>query len=144
MSEAAGVSSARAASMREVLPSTTKKRARGTPEGSVGERVVAYTPAKARVDADVLELEPEGPPGNRAEVEIAPLEQLWVRGPDVSGRGRRLRADQQLAPAEVALELGPELPASCRGLSGGGEQTKGHQSERESHHGGNLPTPSGA
>src|SRR5207249_4158130 len=78
---------------------------------SVAVRFVPDLPAEARVDADVLELQPEGPPGPRAEVEIATLEQLWPRSPGVSGRGLRLRADQQLAPAEVALELGPEPPA---------------------------------
>src|SRR5213593_180203 len=126
-----------------VLPFNPKKavdareremRVGGPPHGSVAVRLVPDPAAEARVHADVLELEPEGPAWQRPVVEVATLEELWPQRAAVGGRGRRLRADQQLAPAEVALELGPEPPASRRGSSRGAEQDKGHQDERESHH----------
>src|SRR5713101_7054155 len=51
--------------------------ARGAPDGSVAVRLVPDPAAEARVHADVLELEPEGPPWRRPVVEVATLEELW-------------------------------------------------------------------
>src|SRR5438876_319465 len=91
---------------------------------SVAVRLVPDPAAEARVHADVLELEPEGPAWQRPVVEVATLEELWPQRAAVGGRGRRLRADQQLAPAEVALEprrlaggSGPSSSATSAGAS---------------------------
>ncbi len=103
---------------------------------SVAVDLVAEFPAEAWVRADILKFEPKGPRGQRAVIKepVAPLEQL---PPEGSGAGRLwhpLRADRQLAPAEVALDLRPEPPAGCRGLRRQTEQAEGHQSEQESLH----------
>src|SRR5438132_9196286 len=88
---------------------------------SVAVRLVPDPPAEARVHADVLQLEPEGPPWQRPVVDVATLEELCPKRAGVGGRGLRLRPDQQLASAEVALELGPEPPARRRGCGSGTE-----------------------
>src|SRR5947199_9676926 len=91
-----------------VLPFNPKKaldarekemRVGGPPHGSVAVRLVTDPTAEARVHADALELEPEGPAWQRPVVEVATLEALWPQRADVDGRRDRLRADHQLAPA---------------------------------------------
>src|SRR2546422_432023 len=121
-----GVESVTMGEKEAVVPEVVG-RSRGMPELSAEPKVAG---------SRVPEAEPKGPRGQRAVIKepVAPLEQLPPEGSGAGGLGHPLRADRQLAPAEVALDLRPEPPAGCRGLRRQTEQAEGHQSEQESLH----------
>src|SRR5205814_9454266 len=92
------------------------------PRGSTDDLVIRpsvaggrgpHLPAEARMGADVLQLEPEGPIGCYPvrEEGAAPVESRWPERPEVRGLVLGLRADQHLTPAEGTFELRSAPPA---------------------------------
>jgi len=76
-------------------------------DGVSSSKSRSRSPARTRIGADVLQLEPERPCGRHTVVEspVALVESEWPRRPRANGLLVGLRADEHLAADEVAVEL---------------------------------------
>src|SRR5437870_3860181 len=102
----------------------------GARRSSVAVGLVAEPPAQPRVRAHTLELQAERPAGDGGLVE-EPAASVYGQGgerADMAGFGRHLRADQQLAAAERALQLRPEPTAGGPGIGRRADERERHQS----------------